>query len=111
MTSTIPNNNQDNEDPFDISRIPMDQEFINPNVNYRILIIELRERIMNLQHDRNAIKDPELRGYAEKLYFNLKQEYFNLLSKDLSLQHQMIVEEGLSYISHSIENLGGSNDE
>ena len=59
----------------------INEEFDDPDVNYYILTQELRQRIQNIQLDRESIRDPELRGHAERIYTNLKAEYFRL-SKD-----------------------------
>ena len=58
-----------------------DEEFDNPDVNYYVLSQELKQRIQNIQLDMQSIRDPELRGCAEKLYTELKAEFFRL-SKD-----------------------------
>ena len=63
----------------------IDEEFNDPNTNFLILMKELEQRIKTLQNDLQVIQDPELRGFANKLYRKLKVEYFYLLKSDLEL--------------------------
>jgi len=89
MTSTIPNN--------DVQDFVGD-EFLDPNENYGILLIEMRERLLNLQHDIPLIEDPEVKGFAQKVYTELKLEYFSILTSDMTLQCRMRTQ-------YAIENL------
>lgn len=65
---------------------PYDEEFLNPNTNFNTLMMELRNRIENIRLDTIHINDPELKGVAEKLYTELRLEYFKLMRDDLELQ-------------------------
>lgn len=56
-----------------------DEEFDHPDTNYYILMEELKNKIKNIQLDLQSIRDPELKGFAEKRYSDLKIEYFRLL--------------------------------
>lgn len=69
----------DNEDMYEA-------EFIDPNRNYEILLEEMKKRLKELQLDLLNINDPEVLGYAQKTYTNLKIEYFKLMRDDLNLQ-------------------------
>ena len=69
----------DNEDIYEA-------EFIDPNRNYEILLEEMKKRLKELQLDLLNINDPEVLGYAQKTYTNLKIEYFKLMRDDLNLQ-------------------------
>lgn len=55
-----------------------EEEFNNPDNNYYILMEELKTRLMNIQLDLQSIRDPEIRGFAQKIYSDLKLEYFRL---------------------------------
>jgi hypothetical protein len=82
------------------------EEFLDPNMNYRILLTELRERLQNLQHDIEAIQDQEIKGLAIQIYTDLKIQYFKLLRDDLYLQEkfstQQIYEDILATIKGDI---------
>jgi tyrosine-protein phosphatase YwqE len=82
------------------------EEFLDPNMNYRILLTELRERLQNLQHDIEAIQDQEVKGLATQIYTDLKIQYFKLLRDDLYLQEkfstQQIYEDILTTIKGDI---------
>lgn len=62
-----------------VNQMMPEEEFMNPDTNYMILMEELRARIMNIQLDMQSIRDPEIKGFAEKKYTKLKIEYFRLL--------------------------------
>ena len=68
------------------SENPYDAEFLNPNRNYEITMQELRNRIENLRLDSIQANDPEVKGFAEKRYIELRIEYFKLIRDDLTLQ-------------------------
>jgi len=85
MTTTTPNKFQ--QQPIDFS-----EEFTNPNVNYAILLTELKQQIETLQTDMANIQDPSVLGFAQKLYREIKIEYFNLLKSDLDMQHDLRME-------------------
>lgn len=97
MTSTTQNNQQ---------FIDMKNEFTDPNVNHKVLLLELENRIKDLQFDLNQIRDPEVRGFATKVYTELKCTYFTFMGKALELEHDMIVEQLLQNV-----NQGGSENE
>ena len=86
MTTTTPNN-------FNEQSINFDEEFVNPNVNYAILLTELRQQIETLQTDMAAIQDPSVLGFAQQLYVDRKVKYFNLLKMDLDMQHDLRIED------------------
>ncbi len=65
---------------------PYDSEFLDPNRNYEITMQELRNRIENLRLDSIQANDPEVKGFAEKRYIELRLEYFKLIRDDLTLQ-------------------------
>lgn len=68
-----------NENPYDV-------EFLDPNRNYEITMQELRNRIENLRLDIIQSNDPEVKGFAEKRYIELRIQYFQLMRDDLTLQ-------------------------
>lgn len=68
------------------SENPYDAEFLDPNRNYEITMQELRNRIENLRLDSIQANDPEVKGFAEKRYIELRIEYFKLIRDDLTLQ-------------------------
>ena len=62
------------------------EEFTDPNRNIEITLNELRNRIENLRLDTIQANDPEVKGFAEKRYIELRIEYFKLIRDDLTLQ-------------------------
>lgn len=65
---------------------PYDEEFVNPNRNFETLMMELRDRIEKIRLDMIHINDTEVKGFAEKKYFELRVQYFKLMRDDLQLQ-------------------------
>ena len=65
---------------------PYDVEFTDPNRNLEITLMELRDRIEKIRLDLTQINDSEVRGFAEKVYIDLRIKYFNLIRDDLTLQ-------------------------
>ena len=65
---------------------PYDVEFTDPNRNLEITLMELRDRIEKIRLDLTQINDSEVRGFAEKIYIDLRIKYFNLIRDDLTLQ-------------------------
>lgn len=65
---------------------PYDSEFLDPNRNYEVTMQELRNRIENLRLDSIQANDPEVKGFAEKRYIELRIQYFKLIRDDLTLQ-------------------------
>lgn len=65
---------------------PYDSEFFDVNENLTITLQELRNRIENIRLDMIQCNDPEVKGFAEKRYIELRIEYFKLLRDDLTLQ-------------------------
>lgn len=63
-----------------------DVEFYDINENIKITMQELMNRIKNIRMDIIQINDPEVKGFAEKKYIELRLEYFKLLRDDLTLQ-------------------------
>lgn len=63
-----------------------DEEFTNPNYNYEVTMNELRNRIEKLRLDTIQANDPEVKGFAEKRYIDLRIKYFKLMRDDLTLQ-------------------------
>ena len=55
-----------------------EEEFQNPDTNYFVLMEELKTRLINIQLDLQNIRDPEVKGIAQKIYSDLKMEYFRL---------------------------------
>ena len=53
---------------------PYDAEFLDPNRNYEVTMQELRNRIENLRLDSIQANDPEVKGFAEKRYIELRIE-------------------------------------
>lgn len=80
------------------------EEFDDPDTNYYILTKELQQRIQNIQLDRQSIRDPELRGHAERIYSELKAEYFRL-SKDYIALVAMTQDIRSPNVEGDIENL------
>ena len=65
---------------------PYDVEFTDPNRNLEITLMELRDRIEKIRLDLTQINDSEVRGFAEKVYIDLRIKYFKLIRDDLTLQ-------------------------
>ena len=65
---------------------PYDEEFLDANKNLTVTLQELRNRIEQLRLDTIQSNDPEVKGFAEKRYIELRLEYFKLLRDDLTLQ-------------------------
>ena len=65
---------------------PYDAEFLDVNENLTITLQELRNRIENIRLDIIQSNDPEVKGFAEKRYIELRIQYFKLLRDDLTLQ-------------------------
>lgn len=65
---------------------PYDVEFTDPNRNLEITLMELRDRIEKIRLDLTQINDSEVRGFAEKVYIDLRVQYFKLIRDDLTLQ-------------------------
>ena len=65
---------------------PYDVEFTDPNRNLEITLMELRDRIEKIRLDLTQINDSEVRGFAEKVYIDLRIQYFKLIRDDLTLQ-------------------------
>lgn len=86
-----------------------DEEFLNPNLNYQILLAELRERIEKIQKDMLVIQDHEVMGAAQQIYTELKVEYFRLMRDDLDLQHKFSTQDIIGSIERNI-NVGDSNE-
>lgn len=86
-----------------------DEEFLNPNLNYQILLTELRERIEKIQKDMLVIQDHEVMGAAQQIYTELKVEYFRLMRDDLDLQHKFSTQDIIGSIGRNI-NVGDSNE-
>ena len=78
---------------------PYDEEFLDVNKNLTITLQELRNRIENIRLDIIQSNDPEVKGFAEKRYIELRIEYFKLLRDDLTLQklyeeNEEVIEDG-----------------
>ena len=65
---------------------PYDDEFYDVNKNLTVTLQELMNRIKNIRMDIIQINDPEVKGFAEKRYIELRLEFFKLLRDDLTLQ-------------------------
>ena len=65
---------------------PYDDEFLDVNKNLTITLQEVRNRIEQLRLDIIQSNDPEVKGFAERRYIELRIEYFKLLRDDLTLQ-------------------------
>ena len=65
---------------------PYDVEFTDPNRNLEVTLMELRDRIEKIRIDLTQINDAEVRGFAEKVYIDLRIKYFKLIRDDLTLQ-------------------------
>ena len=65
---------------------PYDVEFTDPNRNLELTFMELRNRIEKIRIDLAQINDPEVKGFAEKRYIELRIQYFKLIRDDLTLQ-------------------------
>lgn len=71
-------------------RIDDEEEFLNPNINYDVLMSKLKNRILDLEEDVKNIKDPIIRGYALKDLVETRERYFDYLKIDLELQHLVL---------------------
>lgn len=91
--------------------ITPDEEFLNPEINYRILLSELRQKLETLQEDLSKIQDPAVLGFAEKQYLHYKERYFNILVYDLDLKHREVIRNNLDGIADAIFNSQGDRDE
>lgn len=76
-----------------MNTITPDEEFYDVNVNFTVLLSEYKKQIQLLQEDLLVIQNPRLRGMAQKLYEELKVQYFELLKDDIRLQHKMTIED------------------
>lgn len=68
-----------------VNQMMPEEEFYNTDTNYSILMEELKQKLINLQLDLQNIRDPEVKGYTERIYTKLKIEYFRLLKDYTSL--------------------------
>lgn len=66
------------------------EEFINPNINYDVMMSKIRNRILNLESDIQNVQDPVVKGFATEELIKLRKEYFDYLVVDLKLQHMML---------------------
>lgn len=71
-------------------KISPEEEFMDPNINYDVLMNKLKIRIMNLEDDIKVIKDPIVKSYAYDDLMKTRKEYFNYLKIDLELQHLVL---------------------
>lgn len=71
-------------------RIDPDEEFVNPNVNYDVLMKKLSSRIIDLESDIITISDPIVKGFALKELMSLREKYFDYLKVDMELQHMVL---------------------
>ena len=71
-------------------RIDDEEEFLNPNINYDVLMSKLRNRILDLEEDVRNIKDPIIKGYAFRDLIETREKYFDYLKIDLELQHLVL---------------------
>ena len=71
-------------------KIDQNEEFINPNINYSVLMSKLKTRITNLEEDFSVIQDPILKGMALNEIISLRKTYFDYLKVDLELQHLVL---------------------
>lgn len=70
---------------MNVNNIDLTQEFSNPDVNFVILLNEMETELKLIQLDLTNIQSPILKGLAQKEYLRLKEKYFYLLAKDLTL--------------------------
>ena len=77
-----------------VNQMTPEEEFYDSDTNYSILMEELKQRLINIQLDRQSIRDPEIRGHAERIYSQLKTEYFRLLKDYTSL---IVLSKDLNY--------------
>lgn len=70
--------------------IEIAEEFSNPNVNYNVLMSELRTRINNLEKDLKSVKDPVVKGFVQDELIKVREKYFGYLKIDIELQHLML---------------------
>lgn len=64
---------------------PVDEEFDNADINFYIILTELKNDIKRILNDIQNIKDPEILAYAKKLYFQKRLIFFKLQKDDLEL--------------------------
>ena len=96
-----------------MNTITPDEEFYDININFTVLLSELKQQIQLLQEDLLAIQNPQLRGMAQDLYVKLKIQYFDLLKDDLRLQHKMTMQDVAENVANSYikKNRIGDKDE
>ena len=92
--------------------ITPDEEFLNPEINYKVLLSELRQKLERLQKDMQIIEDPTVFGFAEKLYLHYKEKYFSILVYDLDMQHEKAKHDVMNDIVTAISNahIGDTNE-
>ena len=60
-------------------------DYDTPEQVFLNLIKQYKNRLERISSDLTLIKDPEIYGFANKLFLKTQKEYFYLLSKDLEL--------------------------
>ena len=73
-----------------IQEIDPDDEFSDPNLNYRVLMSKLRTRINDLEKDVKNICDPVIKGLAVQELIETRETYFGYLKIEIELQHLML---------------------
>lgn len=68
-------------------KIDNEEEFLDPNVNYSVLMNQIKNRIQTLELDYQSVKDPYIKGIIKKEIISLRKEFFDYLKVDFDLQH------------------------
>ncbi len=93
-----------------MNTITPDEEFYDVNINFTVLLSEYKKQIQFLQEDLLVIQNPRLKGLAQKLYEELKIQYFELLKDDIRLQHKMTMQDIADNVANSYINKNRMSD-
>lgn len=68
-------------------KIDNEEEFMDPNLNYDVLMTQMKNRIQILELDYQNVEDHYIKGVIKKEIISLRKEYFDYLKVDFDLQH------------------------
>ena len=83
-------------------KIDNEEEFLDPNINYSVLMNQIKNRIQTLELDYQNVEDHYIKGIIKKEIISLRKEFFDYLKVDFDLQHT---------IRSSPNIYGGNNNE
>lgn len=83
-------------------------DYDTPEQVFLNLIKQYKNRLERISSDLTLIKDPEIYGFANKLFLKTQKEYFYLLSKDLELaklfENKSSNQDNMSFTDEDIPN-------